>query len=141
MKKLMIFILISLFLMACGSNEKHSYKGSVNEMYYSDKNSNYPKSQIDHKDVEAIIETVDKHKSRLFLNSKDGLKLGECQQPLEVSWIEDKKQASISTCKRIGTSEIRNIGFSTIRLDGQKIEINLHIDDYTYDFRGTEIGK
>lgn len=132
-----LFVILSA---ACGgSGEKKTYTGTVNDALIPT-GSTYAKSQIEHKDVEAVIESVGKTERHLSFKSKDGLKLGDCEQPIKFDWIEADKKAYFSTCKRVGTGETRNIGggTSTVKMDGQKITIEINIDDHFYTFRGEQ---
>ncbi|MBX7174689.1 MAG: hypothetical protein K1X72_27180 [Pyrinomonadaceae bacterium] len=134
-----ISLLLFAFLLAgCGkSGEKKIYAGSVNEANIP-RGSTYAKSQIEHKNVELTIESIGKIERNLSIKSQDGLKLGDCQQPIKFDWLEDEKKAYFSTCQRVGTGETRNLGFGSMKQDGQNITIELTIDDIYYTFRGTQ---
>lgn len=135
----MIFGLLAVLSAACGSSEKHIYTGNLLEAKFAG-GSNYASSQIEHKDVEAIIEIRGKNDSLLDLKSKDGLKIGDCELPIKFYLSKGENKGDISGCDRknnSGATEARNISGKT-ESNGNKIRIELTIDDVYYTFEGTE---
>lgn len=136
-KAFSLLIFAFLFVSCSKSGEKKIYTGSVNEANIP-QGSIYAKSQIEHKNVELTIESIGKMERNLSIKSQDGLRFGDCQQPIKFDWLEDEKKAYFSTCQRVGTGETRNMNSGSMKLNGQNITIEITIDDIYYTFRGTQ---